>query len=181
MSIMIFLLTSPPIVDLLIHTTKLYEDFMTPSQKGKIRATFYIDKRLYQLLKRCSVIEDIPMSSIINDDILQERVGKYAHPTLDDWEGYLQFEASDKAREAEFEAQIDYYTNSPEARFHSAKAFINKQLEEKKISEDKAERLLKEAEKKFDSEIEEERKAQERKQKELRGRWLTAVKDYPIE
>ena len=65
------------------------------AHKDKIRATFYIDKRLYQLLKRCSQIEETPMSSIINDEILKDRVGIYELDTPDHVDNYLYAEAQE--------------------------------------------------------------------------------------
>jgi len=147
----------------------------------KIRATFYIDKRLYQLLKRCSAIEGIPMSSIIENDILQERVGKYAYPSPTDWEDYLRSGYSIEKEEEENEKYWEWYSNSPEGMYESVKSHITKQVEANKITKERAKSLLKDAEKKFRLAEEQEQKEKEQKEKELWERWKKAVNDIPIE
>ena len=147
----------------------------------KIRATFYIDKRLYQLLKRCSAIEGIPMSSIISNEILKERVGKYAFATPKDWEGYCRFELPEIMQQLEYEAQYEYHSKSPGGIYESAKSFIASQLEKEKITKMKADLLLKEEEKKYQQAIEQEQIDDEREKKELKERWEKAVKEIPID
>ena len=154
---------------------------MRKAHTDKIRATFYIDKRLYQLLKRCSAIEGIPMSSIINDDLLEKRVGKYAYPSPKDWEDHMYYEAGEEEQKREIEAEIEFYSNSPEGILDSRKSYIKKQLKDSKISKEQAETLIQEAEKKFERDIEKEKKIQEREQKELEARWHKAIKEFPLD
>ena len=147
----------------------------------KVRATFYIDKRLYQLLKRCSVIEGIPMSSIIDNEILKERVGKYEFSSPEEWQGYCRYELPEIMQRLEYEEQYEYHAKSPEGIYDSAKSYIIKQLEQEQITKEKAELLLKEAMKKYELAIEQERKNDEQEKKELKERWEKAAKEFPIE
>lgn len=147
----------------------------------KIRATFYIDKRLYQLLKRCSEVEDIPMSSIIEKDILEKRVGQYSYNSLKEWEDYQRYVLSEQAEEEENKTYWEHYEKSPEGVFESAKFIISKQLKEGKIKAEKAEKLILQAEKKYQDDLEAQLKEEEEKRKKMEERWLTAVKKFPID
>jgi uncharacterized protein (DUF1800 family) len=149
---------------------------MRKAHTDKVRATFYIDKRLYQLLKRCSAIENIPMSSIINDDILEQRVGKYAHPTSKDWDDYLFYMAKDIQEEAE-QKEYEAYSESPEGRYESAKLLIKKQLEDSQITKTIAEKRLAIAEEEYEARLQKEKIAE----KEFEERWIKAVKEIDIE
>lgn len=64
---------------------------MPSANKDRIRVTFHLDKKLYRLLKKCSQIEDMPMSRII-DEMLESRVGKYAFRSYEDWAATLENE-----------------------------------------------------------------------------------------
>jgi hypothetical protein len=142
----------------------------------KIRATFYIDKRLYQLLKRCSAIEGIPMSSIIDNDVLSARVGKYEFQSPEAWEEhdyYENLEASAREDQEDYEA----YSNSTEGLYEAAKLLIKKRLSDGAITDEQANRSLIEAERKYQQDLELEEIAKQ----QFKKRWEKAVKEIPIE
>ena len=142
----------------------------------KIRATFYIDKRLYQLLKRCSAIEGIPLSSIINNDILEERVGKYAFPSLKDWEDHCYYSAQETEQE-EMEDYYEEYEKSPEGLLESKKFLITKQLNEGKMTKALAEKKIEKAQKEYEKTIELEKE----KTKLHTEKWERAVIEIPLD
>lgn len=147
----------------------------------KIRATFYIDKRLYQLLKRCSEIEQIPMSSIIENDILEERLGKYSYDSLKEWEDYEKHVLPEESEEKENKEYWNYYTNSPEGKLDSAKHLISKQLKEGVIKEERANNLIRQAEGKYQEDMEAQIKEEEEKRKKMEERWRKAIQKFPLE
>jgi hypothetical protein len=150
------------------------------AHKDKIRATFYIDKKLYQLLKRCSQIEEIPMSSIINDDILKERVRQYEFSTPEEWENveYCEMrEAEDHAQDFEFEA----YEASPQGKHSIRLHSIDKLLKENRISEEDAQKQRLEAERKLKEEEDKEFQEEQQRKKALQERWIKAVSELPID
>jgi hypothetical protein len=150
------------------------------AHKDKIRATFYIDKKLYQLLKRCSQIEEIPMSSIINDEILKDRVGIYELDTPDHVNDYLYAE-SQEAEKLQQELNYEAYENSADGWRNSQRHKINTMLEKKMISRDEAEKQLVELEEKYEAKIEEEMHEEALRKKALRDRWIKAVAEIPID
>ncbi len=125
------------------------------AHKNKIRATFYIDKKLYQLLKRCSQIEEIPMSSIINDEILKKRVGVYVLETPDHVDDYEDAEA-DNADRINEQLSYDAYENSADGWRSLQRHKINTKLEQGMISQAEADKQL--------LELEEEYKAKEKEE-----------------
>jgi hypothetical protein len=147
----------------------------------KIRATFYIDKRLYQLLKRCSAIEEVPMSSIIENDILEKRLEKYSYPTPEAWEGYYRFEFPEIMEQLEHEQQWEAYSKSSEGLYESEKLHIKKQQEQGMITKEKADSLLQAAEKKRQLALEQEELDAEREKQKLKERWEKAIREIPIE
>jgi hypothetical protein len=161
---------------MLITNKTNYEVFMKKIHADKIRATFYIDKRLYQLLKRCSSIEGIPMSSIIDNDILSARVGKYEFQSPEAWERHeyvTNWEASEREEQEDYEA----YASSPEGLYEAAKLLIQKKLSDAAITDEQATRSLIEAEKKYKQELE----LEEKEKQQFKERWEKAVKEIPIE
>jgi hypothetical protein len=153
---------------------------MRKAHKNKIRATFYIDKDLYQLLKRCSAIEGIPMSSILNDDILQQRVGEYYYPDPDHanacFPGDME-ELDNKKRDLYYE----HYENSAEGKRAARLLAIEKMLETNRITEKEAIEQKAATEKTFQEALKIEKEEYEKSKKELHDRWVKAVKDFPIE
>lgn len=149
------------------------------AHQDKIRATFYIDKKLYQLLKRCSQIEEIPMSSIINDDILKQRVGKYILETPDQVSLYEDAEM-DQAEQREKELEYAEYGNSPEGRRDSERHKVNSMLERKIISDADAQKKLLEIEEKYNDELKIENEEEAQKKILLHERWVKAVANIPV-
>lgn len=150
------------------------------AHKDKIRATFYIDKKLYQLLKRCSQIEGIPMSSIINEDILQQRVGQYELPTPEHLSGYEDAMA-ERAEQRENELYYEQYEASPEGQRDSRVNAINTMLKSGKTTDEDAKKQILIAEEKYQVELKKEREEEERRKKEYHDKWLKAVKEIPID
>ncbi|WP_319549328.1 hypothetical protein [Desulfogranum marinum] len=152
---------------------------MKKIHEDKTRATFYIDSRMYKLLKRCSAIEGIPMSSIINDEILENRVGKYQYSSPEEAE-YQKCGAERDAQENEQEEYYEAYSKTPEGQFESAKYFIEKQLKENSILPEEAERLIEKASRKYEEQIEQERIREEKEKENLKKKWEKAIKKYPL-
>lgn len=150
------------------------------AHKNKIRATFYIDKKLYQLMKRCSYIESIPMSSIINDDILKRRVGKYELDTPEHVNEYDREEA-EEAEELNQELSYEAYEKSPSGQRDSQLHKIDLKLKQKIISESEAQKQRLEAEVKYEKDLEIEAAEEARRKKELYEKWVKAVTEIPIE
>lgn len=150
------------------------------AHKDKVRATFYIDRKLYQLLKRCSQIEEIPMSSIINDEILEQRVGVYSLDTPDHVDDYEYAEA-EEAESRQQELEYEVYADSPQGWRSSEKHKINTKLEQTIISEAEADKQLLELEEKYKAKVKEEMHEEALRMKALRERWLKAVTEVPID
>ena len=58
---------------------------MPSAKKDRVTVSLHLDKRLYTLLKRCSAIEEMPMSRIV-DDLLQSHLEKYQYHSIEEME-----------------------------------------------------------------------------------------------
>ncbi len=150
------------------------------AHKDKIRATFYIDKKLYQLMKRCSYIEEIPMSSIINDDILKHRVGVYEIETPEDMWGY-EAQMVEEEEKRHQELSIEAWEQSTDGKRSSQLHKIDMMLKQKIISESEAQKQKLQAEADYQIEIKKEAEEEALRKKTLHEKWVKAVAEFPID
>ena len=55
---------------------------MPSAKKDRVTVSLHLDRRLYTLLKRCSLLEEMPMSRIV-DDLLESQLAKYQYDSLE--------------------------------------------------------------------------------------------------
>ncbi len=152
---------------------------MRAKHTDKIRATFYIDKELYQLLKRCSAVEEIPMSSIINNDILEERVGRYRYSCLDEWE-HERYELQQEKEAEEFFGALEEEAASPIGKLKTRIKQVQEAIEKKKLSTAVGKVKIQELQDRLNRVVEEERAKLELKKKEFDERWKRALSEIPL-
>jgi len=157
---------------------------MSSANKDRTTVSFHIDKRLHGLLKRCSAIEDLPMSRII-DMVLRPYVEKYQYNTIDEWElaeEIQSLEAQDDHKETFYyepteEEKIKYAAD----QLRNSLEKLDKRKAEGKITEERYEQIKDFYLSEYDQASQGALEAAKREREAKRRKWESACKDFPLE
>jgi hypothetical protein len=154
---------------------------MPSANKDRTTVSFHIDKKLYVLLKRCSAIENLPMSRII-DSVIRPYVEKYQFDTLEEWEKADELKRFLQSVEEEPEGPSEEEMIAAEAEaLRTTLDKMEKARNEGKLTDEKYEyfknHYIGELSKAEDEALENRRKKREEKIR----KWQKVCKEFPIE
>lgn len=150
---------------------------MPSANKDRFTISLHLDKRICALLKRCSAIEKIPMSRIV-DQQLSPYLEKYSYDTKEESEIGESIRLMELARQKEIERLTSEPSRDSELSVlaNTLSSLANEADAPKKAIKEMREYLMS----KLDSTEIEKIKLIQKEQKAENERWKEIVKKYPL-